>query len=181
MKDSIAVSKRFMVHSAVVVCLMTTAMATAQAQTNKVRIGVYDSRAVAAAYANSTEFQETLKTVRADYEKAKAAKDEKRMKEIDNRMQSQQRWLHEQVFSTGSVAGILAKIKAALPGIAKKADVQAIVSKWELNYQGPDVEVVDVTEDLAVLFPISDEARKQGRDWRGILKHAPVPMEQVGD
>jgi hypothetical protein len=102
-------------------------------------------------------------------------------KEIDNRMQSQQRWFHEQVFSTGSAAGIVAKIKAALPGVAKKAGVQAIVSKWELNYQGPDVEVVDVTEDLAVLFPISDEARKQGRDWKGILKHAPVPMEEAGD
>jgi ketosteroid isomerase-like protein len=65
--------------------------------------------------------------------------------------------------------------------VAKKAGVQAIVSKWELNYQGPDVEVVDVTEDLAVLFPISDQARKQGRDWREILKHAPVPMEEATD
>ena len=181
MKNSIAVSKRFMVSSAVVLCLMTGALASAQAQTNKMRIGVYDSRAVAAAYANSTEFQETLKAVRADYEKAKEAKDEKRMKEINSRMELQQRWVHEQVFSTGSVAGIVAKIKAALPGVAKKAGVQAIVSKWELTYQGPDVEVVDVTENLATLFPVSDEARKQGRDWRGILKHAPVPMEEATD
>ena len=181
MKDSIEFSKRFMVSSAVVLCLMTGAMTSAQAQTNKLRIGVYDSRAVAAAYANSTEFQEMLKAAHADYDKAKAAKDEKRMQEIDSRMKLQQRWLHEQVFSTGSVAGIVAKIKAALPGVAKKAGVQAIVSKWELNYQGPDVEVVDVTEDLAVLFPVSDEARKEGRNWRGILKHAPVPMEEATD
>jgi hypothetical protein len=177
MKNSIAFSKQFMVSSAVVLCLMTGAMASAQAQTNKLRIGVYDSRAVAAAYANSTEFQETLKAVRADYEKAKAAKDEKRMNEIDSRMKLQQRWLHEQVFSTGSVAGIVAKVKGALPGVAKKAGVQAIVSKWELNYQEPDVEVVDMTEDLAVLFHASDNGQK----WRGILKHPPLPMEEVGD
>ena len=177
MKYSIEFSKRFMVSSAVVVCLMTGALASAQTATNKLRIGVYDSRAVAAAYANSTEFQEMLKTAHADYEKAKAAKDEKRMKEIDSRMQLQQRWLHEQVFSTGSVAGIVAKVKAALPGVAKKAGVQAIVSKWELIYQEPGVEVVDVTEDLAVLFPTTDNSQK----WRGILKHAPVPMEEATD
>ena len=51
------------------------------------------------------------------------------------------------------------------------------MSKWELNYQGPNVEVVDVTEDLAVLFHASDNGQK----WRGILKHAPLPMDQVED
>ena len=45
---------------------------------------------MAVAYANSPEFQETLKAVRADYEKAKAAKDEKRMKELDSRMKLQE-------------------------------------------------------------------------------------------
>ena len=177
MKNAFKFSKWFMISSAVVFCLMTAATASAQAQTNKLRIGVYDSRAVAAAYANSTEFQETLKAVRADYEKAKAANDEKRMKEIDSRMKLQQRWLHERVFSTGSVVGIVAKVKGALSGVAKKTGVHAIVSKWELNYQEPDVEVVDVTENLAMLFHATDNGQK----WRGILKHAPLPMEECGD
>ena len=177
MKNAFKLSKWFMISSAVVSCLMTTATASAQAQTNKLRIGVYDSRAVAVAYANSTEFQETLKAVRTDCEKAKTVKDEKRMKDIDGRMKLQQRWLHEQAFSTGSVVGIVAKIKGALPGVAKKAGVQAIVSKWELSYQEPEVEVVDVTEDLAMLFHASDNGQK----WRGILKHAPLPMEECGD
>jgi hypothetical protein len=177
MKNSIVVSKRFVVISAVVLCLMTGAAASAQAPTSKLRIGVYDSRAVAIAYANSTEFQEMVKAARADYQKAQAAKDEKRMKEIDNRMNLQQRWLHEQGFSTASVAGIVAKVKGALPGVAKKAGVQAIVSKWELTYQDPGVALVDVTEDLAVLF----HARENGQEWRKILKHPPVPMEEVGD
>ena len=178
MKNSIEFSKWFMVSSAVVLCLMTAAMASAQAPTNKLRIGVYDSRAVAAAYVNSTEFQEMLKTGYADYEKAKAANDEKRAKELDSRMKLLQRWVHEQVFSTGSVRDIVAKVKGALPGVAKKAGVQAIVSKWELNYQGPDVELVDVTEDLGVLFHASDNKQK----WRGILKGPPpLSMDEVGD
>jgi len=168
---------RFLLSSSLVFCLMTGTRAQAQLQTNKLRIGVYDSRAVAVAYVNSTEFQEMLKAVRADYEKARAANDEKRMKEIDSRMKLQQRCVHEQSFSTGSVAGLVAKVQAALPGVAKKAGVQAIVSKWELNYQGSNVEVVDVTEDLAMLFHAGDNSQK----WRGILKHSPVPMEEITD
>ncbi len=175
MKDSIKVLKWFMVSSALALCLMTGAMASAQARTNKLRIGVYDSRAVAAAYANSTEFQEMLKAVRADYEQAKAAKDDKRIKQLESRMKLQQRQLHEQVFSTASVAGIVAKVKGALPAVAKKARVQAIVGKWELNHQEPEVELVDVTEDLAALFHTTDNEQK----WRGILKHPPVPIEEI--
>jgi hypothetical protein len=178
MKNTFEVSKWFLLSSCLVLCLLAGTTTSAQSQTNKLRIGVYDSRAVAMAYANSTEFQETLTAARADYEKAKTAKDEKRLKEIESRMQLQQRRLHEQGFSTGSVAGIMATVKGALPGVATKARVQAIVSKWELNYQGPDVELVDVTEDLAVLFHASD--KKDGK-WRGILKHAPVPMEEITD
>jgi hypothetical protein len=167
-----------MVSSVVVLCLTMGAVASAQTQTNKVRIGVYDSRAVATAYVNSTEFQEMLKTKHADYEKAKAANDEKRVKELDNWMNLHQRWVHEQVFSTGSVRDIVAEVKAALPGVAKKAGVQAIVSKWELNYQEPDVELVDVTVDLGVLFHASDNKQK----WRGILKGPPpLPMDEAGD
>jgi uncharacterized protein involved in type VI secretion and phage assembly len=177
MKDSIKVLKWFMLSSALALSLMTGATASAQSQTNKLRIGVYDSRAVAAAYANSTEFQQTLKAVRADYEQAKAAGDDKRVNQLESRMKLQQRQLHEQVFSTASVAGILAKIRGALPAVAKKARVQAIVSKWELSHQEPDVELVDVTEDLAVLFHTSDNEQK----WRGILKHPPVPIEEIAE
>ena len=162
---------------------VTGAMASTQSQTNKLRIGVFDSRAVAAAYMNSTDFQERLNADRADYAKAKEGKNEKRIREIEGRMKSMQRRAHEQVFSTGSVAEIMAMptLKGALPGVAKKAGVQVIVSKWELNGQGPEAEVVDVTEDLAALFRISDEARAEGRDWKGILKHAPLPMSEVVD
>ena len=177
MKNTLEFSKWFLLSSSLVFCLMSGTTASAQTQTNKLRIGVYDSRAVAVAYANSTEFQEMLTAKHADYEKARAAKDEKRMKEIDSWMKLQQRWVHEQTFSTGSVAGTVARVRGALPAVAKKAGVQAIVSKWEMNYQGPNVEVVDVTEDLAVLFHASDNGQK----WRGILKHAPLPMDQVDD
>ena len=142
------------------------------------RIGVYDSRAVAVAWGNSSEFQKSLEAVTADYKKAKAAKDDKRVKEIEARMKAQQRRAHEQGFSTGSVANIMAKVKDSLPAVAKKAGVDLIVSKWEVNYQAPGVKTVDVTDDLVALFHV----REKGLTWaKDIQKQAPLPMEQITD
>ncbi len=178
MKNPVWFPKRFIVSSTVALCLLSGAAVPAQSQANRLRIGVYDSRAVAVAYANSTEFRDLLKAVQADYQKAKEAKDEKRMKEIEGRMKLQQRRAHEQGFSTGSVAGIMAKIKDTLPGVAKKAGVEAIASKWELNYQSPGVEAVDVTDELVALFHVSDK----GREWaKEVRAKPPLPIEEITD
>ncbi len=164
--------------SAVVLCILTGATATAQSQTNQLRIGVYDSRAVAIAYANSAEFQQSLKSVRTEYNKARDEKNDQQMKAIEARMKLSQRRAHEQGFSTGSVAGILAIIKDSLPAVAKQAGVQMIVSKWELNYQTPAVEVVDVTDDLVALFHPSEKVS----GWvKGLKQRAPIPIEQITD
>jgi hypothetical protein len=178
MNTSIVFPKWFIVSSAVALCVLTGATALAQSQTNKLRIGVYDSRAIAIAYGNSTAFRESMKPVQAEYEKAKAAKDDKRMKEIDARMKLGQRRLHEQGFSTGSVAGIMAKVKDSLPEVAKKAGVQVIVSKWELNHQSPDVEVVEVTDELVALFHPSEKVLGWVKDLKS---HPPLPIEEITD
>jgi Skp family chaperone for outer membrane proteins len=139
---------------------------------------MYDSRAIAVAYCNSAEFGKSMEGITADYKKAKAAKDDKRAKEIDTQMKAQQRRAHEQGFSTGSVANIMAKVKDSLPAVAKKAGVDVIVSKWEVNYQSSGIKVVDVTDDLVALFHVSPK----GLEWvKGIKDHAPVPIEQITD
>jgi hypothetical protein len=157
---------------------MAGAAAFAQSKENTLRIGVYDSRAVAVAWGNSAEFQKSLDAVKADYKKAKAAKDDRRVKEIGDQMKAQQRRLHEQGFSTGSVANLMAKIKDSLPAAAKKAGVDVIVSKWEVNYQSPGIKVVDVTDALVALFHPS----AKGLEWaKSIQTHPPVPLEQITD
>ena len=159
-------------------CVMAGAAAFAQSKEATLRIGVYDSRAIAVAYGNSTEFRKSLDAVKADYQKAKEAKDDKRVKEIETQMKTKQRRLHEQGFSTGSVASIMARIKDSLPGVAKKAGVDVIVSKWEVNYQSPGIKVVDVTDDLMALFHVS----AKGLEWaKGVKTQAPVPIEQITD
>ena len=152
--------------------------ASAQTQTNKLRIGVYDSRVIAVAYGNSPEFQETLKPVMAEYKKAKEAKDDKRMKQLEAQMKLKQRRLHEQGFSTGSVISIMATVKDSLPAVAKDTGVDVIVSKWEVNYQSPSVEIVDVTGKVAALFHTSE----RGKKWlKQIPEKPPVPIDQITD
>ena len=178
MKTSIVRSKWFIVSAAVALGVLTDATASAQSQAGKLRVGVYDSRAIAIAYANSTEFRESLKPVQAEYAQARKDKDDKRLKEIDARMKLQQRRAHEQGFSTGSVAGIVAKVKDALPGVAKQAGVEVIVSKWELNHQSPGVELVDVTDELVALFHPSAKVLGWVKDLKS---RPPLPLEKITD
>ncbi len=151
-------------------------MATAQQHSNKFRVGVYDSRAVAVAWANSSEFKEAMKPVEAEIKKAREAKDEKRVKEIKEQMKLRQLRQHEQGFSTGSVIPIMEKVKDRLPDIAKQSGVQIVVSKWELNHQSPEVEVVDVTDKIVALFDVNERGLKWCKD---IQSKKPLPMEQI--
>ena len=93
-------------------------------------------------------------------------------------MKLQQRRAHEQAFSTGSVAGCLAKIKDSLPAVAKQANVQIIVSKWELNHHAENVELVDVTDELVALFHPSEKVLGWVKSCRN---HAPLPIEEITD
>jgi hypothetical protein len=178
MKTSIVSAKWLRILSGVVLAGSIGATATAQPQTNRLRVGVYDSRAVAVAYGNSTEFKEAMKPIEADHKKAREAKDEKRVKEIESQMQLRQRRAHDQAFSTGSVAPVMAKVKVDLPKVAKQAGVQVIVSKWELNYQSPEVEVVDVTDQIVALFHVSERGLKWSKE---IQSKPPLPIEQLNE
>lgn len=172
------INRRFFINSAILLSVFA-GLATARAQTKVLRVGVYDSRAIAVAFANSAEFRDTfLKPARRDHEQARAAKDDKKMKDIESRMQLTQRRLHEEGFSTGSVASIMARVKTSLPTVAKEAGVDLIVSKWEMNYQSPDVAVTDVTDKLVALFHTSEKGQKWAAE---IQKQPPIPIEELGD
>jgi hypothetical protein len=53
-----------------------------------------------------------------------------------------------------------------------------MVSKWELNYQSPEVEVVDVTDELVALFHPSEKVLGWVKDLKN---HPPLPMEGITD
>lgn len=168
--------KSFVAALALALLAVATEMAPAQTARKIIRVGVYDSRAIAVAYANSREYQNLMKLVELDYAQAKNASNVTRMNDIQKRLQATQRRLDDQTFSTGSVAGVMAILKSSLPHLAREAGVDIIVSKYELNYQSLNVETEDVTDKLVALFHTSEQGWKWAKE---IQQKPPLPLDQV--
>jgi hypothetical protein len=75
------------------------------------------------------------------------------------------------------VVNLLQSVKAELPGVAKAAGVDLIVSKWEVMFQSPGVETVDVTKQMAKLFNPS----AQGLKWIEGETPPPIPIDDLPD
>jgi hypothetical protein len=114
------------------------------------RIGTYDSRAIAIAYARSAH----LEAVHADLmrRRAEAAEggDETLVREIEALGGSLQLRLHLQGFSTAPVDDLLDAVRDRLPEAARGAGVSAIMRS--VDFYEPRVEIVDVTDALVALF-----------------------------
>jgi hypothetical protein len=147
------------------------------------RVGVYDSRAVAVAFVGSDVWNATegkrLAALRAEYDKAKAEGDTKRMAELDAKGRAWQALMHRQGFSTAPVDDILAHIQDRLPGIAEEAGVEAIVSRWdeEALARHAEGERVDVTMALVDALKPTDRQRRAAIE---IQRHAPIPLDKAG-
>ncbi len=143
-----------------------------------VRVGTFDSRALAMAYYRSEAFNRQLKELKTELEKARAAGDEKRVKELEAEGPALQELLRKQGFGTWPVDNILKKINKKIPKIAKQANVAVIVSKWDIVYQRSGVEFVDVTDLMVQPFDPSEKTRKIIKE---IQKQNPVPLEELRD
>ena len=168
-------------------CLsLCAASALAQEPANssgaKVRVGVYDSRAIAVAFGDSEAWQAStgkqLAAMRAEYNAAKAAGNQKRVAELEAQGKAQQTLVHKQGFSTAPADDILKNIQDKLPEIAKAAGVSAIVSKWDKDalakYQS--AELVDITMPLVNAFHPTERQLKFAID---IQKQAPISLEEA--
>ena len=146
--------------------------------TSQVRIGVYDSRAVAIAFAGTGFINQKMSAFQKEYQAAKAAGDQKRVAELEAEAEAQQRLLHMQAFSTAPVDDILATIQGSLPGIMKQAGVSLILSKWdgEALAEYPSAEQVDVTMLLIDALKPNERQRKYAID---VLNTEPIPLEQA--
>ena len=143
-----------------IVMLAGVAMMTGGAapQPSKVRIGTYDSRAVAVAYAHSAACAESLKTLQAKLDQA-VAKDEKGAKQRIVRAADRRQWLaHRQAFGRASVDDAMGAVKDKLAEIAKQARVEAIV--YEPDFASEQVELVDLTAEVVALFEPDERTRK---------------------
>jgi len=142
----------------------------------KVRVGTFDSRAIAVAYVRSDTFNSYLKGLQAELEQAKAANDEKRVKELEAQGPEMQKLIHKQGFSIWPVNDILEHIKGKYPEIAEQADVDVIICKWDIVYQRSDAETVDVTKQMVKQFDPDEATLKVIEE---LLKKPPVPLEDL--
>jgi hypothetical protein len=139
-----------------------------------VRIGTYDSRAIAIAHAHSRFNPVREKT--AAYEKAKAAGDREKIKELESWGEEHQRQLHFQGFGRVPVDDLLAPVKDQMAKLARDRRLAAI--SMSCDFVRADVEIVDITDELVELY---DPSEKTLERVQGIRKVKPVPLTQIAD
>jgi len=152
-------------------------MAMAQKKKATIKIGTYDSRIATFAWSRSDFFNKLMIKVNQQSDSAEKAHDTARIKDLSILRLSYQHLLHQMVFSNGSIGIVMACIKDQLPGLAKKEGVSVILSKWEVNFIDPSIEIIDLTNQVAQLFqPKEDISRTAGE----ISQIAPVPIDEMG-
>jgi hypothetical protein len=146
--------------------------------TAKERIGIYDSRAVAIAFAGSPAFQKELDELKAQHKKAQDAGDLETASKVQRQGKAMQVKLHKQGLSTVPVDDILAHIAKFLPEIQESAGVSAIVSKWDGAglKKHPGAERVDVTIRLVDALQPTDRQRRFAVE---IQQHKPISPEEA--
>jgi len=142
----------------------------------RLRVGVYDSRAIPMAYTHSQYNAHFMQKKSEEKKEAEAKGDVKKTQKLEEQMQKHALKAHKQVFSTTPVGNLLELVKKKLPEVAKQAGVDVIVSKWQIDYLASDAEVVDVTLDMAKMFepkPGTLEAIQE------LMKKEPLAEEEV--
>jgi hypothetical protein len=141
----------------------------------QIKIGTYDSRVVALAWSRSVHFKDHMIKFNRQSDSAEKAHDTARVKELSIGIMSNQHWMHQMVFSSGSIRNIMTIIKDKLPELAKTTGVSVILSKWELTFSNPSIEVIDLTKQVAALFQPKEDIDKMAIE---ISRQEPVPLNE---
>jgi hypothetical protein len=141
-----------------------------------VRVGTFDSRAVAIAYYRSMEFQKVLGEKRARQSKAKQASDAAAVQLLEAEGRQLQGLINRQGFGNAPIGEVIKRIEDELPKVAKRVGVDVIVSQWDVVFQKSDTSFVDVTDQLVQLFKAD---KKTLEVIAAIRKTRPVPVSEL--
>jgi hypothetical protein len=143
-----------------------------------VRIGVYDSRALAYAHFWSPECERQRQELSKTARDAKTAGQQDRFKELDARLKKLQDQIHLQVFSTAPVDDVLAGMKPQLTAVQQKTGVSRFVSKWDQSTldQFKKGTRIDVTDQLLGGFKLNEKQKKVVED---LHKKKPLPLDEA--
>ena len=147
-------------------------------QTSKksVVVGTFDSRVIAVAYYNTEAHMSYVQGLKAEYAEAEASGDTERAKELEAIGDASQELAHKQAFSTWPIDNILEIIEGKIPEIAKQAEVDLIVSKWNIVYQRSGVEFIDVTDVIVKLFNPDEQMLEMLEQMK---QQPPIPLEEL--
>ncbi len=148
----------------------------ARSPLNVIRIGVYDSRAVALAYYNSDPVRRQMQQMPSELKSSLERGDNAKAAELRVKGPAMQTLMHQQVFGCLSIPNIAPKLAPAFAAAARSKHLLAVVSKWEIGYRDPEVEYVDITGELVDVFQPNDQVRKWIAD---LLPNDPVPIENL--
>jgi hypothetical protein len=137
-----------------------------------VRIGTYNSRALALAFYRSENWAAVLKAKMAERDALKKAGNTAKAEELEKWGQAQQDLAHRQVFGEAPIPNVLEAIRQSFPAVAKAARVSAIAPS--LQYTGAGVEQVDVTLQIVETFNPDERTRKMVREF---LEKLPPPVD----
>ncbi len=147
-------------------------LAQAQDAARAVRVGIYDNRAIAVAFAAS-KYNPVAEKMK-EYNAAKEAGNTDRVRELEAWGQKLQRQLHRQGFSRVPVDDLLAHVKDQLPEVAEKMKIDVIV--WQCDFASPGTEIVDVTSELVQLFHPTEKTLRTIGD---LLPKPPIELDVV--
>ena len=166
-----------MMMSAILVTGSINGPVSAQKKSPALKIGTYDSRMVVMAYAKSDIFKKKVQEMSKETEAQLQSKDSVKMREGALKMISFSYLLERTVFTSASATSTINLVRDEFPGLAKTAGVSLIVSKWDLNYSNPDIEIIDVTPLIVALFNKDDTSIKAAEEF---AKQAPMSEEEYG-
>lgn len=147
------------------VCVMAMFCGRAlAADAAKVRVGVYDPRAVVIIYYGSKVHDTELRALMAEHEEAKAAGDQKKVAELKAKGSASQELAHQQLAGKAPIDDLLKKLHPDWEKLGKETQVDLIVPK--VLYKAEGVEVVDVTEALAKQLEAGEKQMKWIRDLK---------------
>lgn len=147
--------------------------------TAAVRIGVYDSRAIAVAWAASKH--NPVAATMKEFKAAQEARDTKKIAELEAWGKNHQRLLHFQGFGHVPVGDLLAPVRPQIKQLI--SDKQLVAITMECDETAANVELVDVTEDLVKLYEPSEQTLKWVKQLRdkeplSLLELADLPADK---
>lgn len=138
-----------------------------------VRVGVFDNRAIAVAYARSIEAKRQLESTLQRHAEAKKSGDAELVKRIERGLDRRQWLMHRQGFGVESVRDLLKQVEPGLADVKRESGLAMIA--WEPMLVDFDhVQLVDVTDELVELFE-PDEATRSIIDQ--LRKSDPVEVD----